>query len=333
MRRGLASCTRVWGKMGRMPSLAPMLATTADQVPTGSEWVHEVKWDGMRVLAELSEGALRLTSRAGNDVTVSFPELAGLGSLYADALLDGEIVALADGVPSFGALAERMHVKERRRAERLAATRPVTLMVFDMLRLFGQDLTSQPWSARRELLERLELSGPHWQTPGVYDDGVGLFAATAEQGLEGVISKRRSSPYAVGRRSADWRKSVHRATQSVVVGGWRPETDSLTRLGAMLVGEPDGDGGWRYIGRVGSGLAGGAGLAVHRALKALQRNGSPFSNPVPAEDAAGATWVQPEVVVEVRALGRGTTGKLRQPAYLGMRHDLTAADLQEVNDG
>ncbi len=315
-----------------MPHIAPMLATSAQRVPPGSGWVHEVKWDGMRVCVEIRSGTVRLTSRTGRDVTVGYPELAALGQTYDDAVLDAEIVALEDGLPSFGALAERMHVRSAHKAARLAVSRPVTLMIFDLLTLFGQDLTGQPWSARRALLERLELAGPHWQTPPVYDDGTGLLAATAEQGLEGVVCKRRSAPYAVGRRSADWLKVVHRAQQSVVVGGWRPETGSATRLGALLVGEPDGDGGWRYLGRVGSGLAGQAGTVVLERLQGSAREDSPFSTPVPPEDAVGTRWIEPALVVEVRALGRGTTGKLRQPTYLGLRGDLEPSDLEEVGD-
>ena len=143
--------------------MRPMLATPAPALPSGPDWAHEVKWDGMRLLVDIHDGRLTLRSRNGNDVTASFPELAGLVHTYADVLLDGEVVALEDGLPSFAALAERMHVKDPRKAQRLAARRPVTLMVFDVLRLFGQDVTGLPWTGRRDLLERLDLRGPSWQ--------------------------------------------------------------------------------------------------------------------------------------------------------------------------
>jgi bifunctional non-homologous end joining protein LigD len=289
----------------------------------------------MRVLADIHDGRLTLTSRLGNDVTTAYPELAPIADLYDDALLDAEIVVFDDGRPSFGALAERMHVRNPRKALTLSTTRPVTLMVFDLLRLFGSDLTAQPWRARRELLERLEIQGRHWQVPPTYDDGVELHAATAEQGLEGVVSKRRDSPYAAGRRSTDWLKIPHRNVVSAVVGGWRPETGSSgvgesARLGAVLVGIPGADG-LRFIGRVGSGLAGKAGVAMRAALTELATGASPFVE-VPREDAAGAQWVRPELVVDVRALGESSGGRLRQPSYLGMRPDLTAADVMEAGD-
>ena len=317
--------------------MRPMLATAADAPPRGEAWVHEVKWDGMRVLVDVRDGRVTVTSRTERDVTAAFPELDALAETYDDLLLDGEVVAMEEGRPSFHALAERMHVTKRRQAERLVATRPVTLMVFDLLRLFGQDLTAQPWSARRRLLEELELEGRSWHVPEVHDDGEVLLAVTAEQGLEGVVSKRRASRYLTGRRSPDWRKVAHRRTYSVVVGGWRPEVgsgaSSAKRLGAVLVGLPDGEGGWRYAGRVGSGLAGSAGVALLRRLRAHERDASPFADEVPRIDASGTTWVEPTVVVEVRTLQLTADHRLRQPTYLGVRHDLTPAELQEVEEG
>lgn len=312
-----------------MGGMRPMLATPVAAVPKGAGWVHEVKWDGVRVLADVRDGTLTLTSRAENDVTAGYPELRALGDLYDDMLLDGEVVALEGGRPSFGALAERMHVRDRRKADRLAATRPVTFMVFDLLRLYGSDLTGHPLSERRELLERLDLDGRHWQVPPTYEDGEELFGATLEQGLEGVVSKRLSSPYLPGRRSPDWAKCPHRATMSVVVGGWRPEkTNDSGRLGAVLVGAPDGNGGWRYSGGMGSGIAGRAATLLAEALAPLARPDSPFSTEVPRLDRAGVTWVEPQVIVEARVLEVTRDGRLRQPAYLGMRTDLTPADLQ-----
>lgn len=310
-----------------------MLATAATAVPTGTEWVHEIKWDGMRVLADISGGRLTLTSRNGNDVSAAYPELAPIADLYADALLDAEIVAFDGGRPSFSALAERMHVRSPKKALTLSQTRPVTLMVFDLLRLFGSDLTGQPWRARRELLERLDLDTARWQTPPTYDDGQELLDATADQGLEGVVSKRRASTYSPGRRSPDWVKVPHRTLVSAVVGGWRPETGSDSRLGAVLVGTPREDGRLDFLGRVGSGLAGKAGVLMSSTLAPLATDASPFAGALPREDSQGAHWVRPEVVVDVRSLGLSGHGRLRQPSFIGIRTDLTADDVRETSDG
>lgn len=310
--------------------MRPMLATRGTTVPTGPEWLHEVKWDGIRVLAEVADGSLRLWSRNGNDVSAAYPELAPMADALTghDVLLDGEVVAFADGVPSFGALADRMHVRNRRRATALASTNPVTLMAFDLLRLDGEDLTRLPLTERRARLEALGLGSPRWQVPPAYDDGQTLYDATAARGLEGVVSKKRSSCYHEGRRTAEWLKFPHRNTESYVVGGWRLETDSGSRLGALLVGEPGPDG-LRYRGRVGSGLAGRKGQTVLEQLRGREADASPFADEVPRVDALGTTWLRPEVVVEVAALGVTRDGRLRQPSFLGVRPDLTPEALEE----
>ncbi len=306
--------------------MRPMLASRGSSVPTGPEWVHEVKWDGMRVLVDISDGRLRVFSRNENDVTVSFPELAELADLGHDVLLDGEVVAMAGGVPTFAALADRMHVSSASRARTLSRTNPVTLLVFDVLRLDGRDLTGEPLSVRRSALELLGLSGVHWQVPATYDDGLMLQKATTEQGLEGVVSKKLSSRYHFGRRSKDWLKFPNRPSGSYVVGGWRYETDSDSRVGAVLVGEP-GPHGLLYRGRVGSGIAGRKAEQLMELLAPLSTNGPPFRDEVPRMDANGTVWVRPELVVEVQSLGLTGGGRLRQPSYQGVRTDLTMDDL------
>jgi bifunctional non-homologous end joining protein LigD len=307
-----------------MNCMRPMLATRGTHVPAGAEWQHEVKWDGMRVLVEVRRGAARLFSRNENDATVSFPELAGLP--LDDVLLDGEVVAFADGAPSFASLAERMHVSKADRARRLAERIPVTLLVFDVLRLGDRDLLDEPLSARRELLDSLDLNDDRWQTPPVYDDGQMLFDATYQQSLEGIVSKRLTSRYRPGLRSKDWLKFAHRRRESYVVGGWRPETDSRDRLGAVLVGEPSPDG-LLYRGRVGSGISGRKAVVLREVLAGLTRDATPFADEVPRLDAVGATWVEPVLVVDVESLGPSAQGRIRQPSYVGTRADLTPEDL------
>jgi bifunctional non-homologous end joining protein LigD len=309
-----------------------MLATAADPArglpADGRIWAYEVKWDGIRVLADLHDGTLRLVSRRGNEVTAAYPELAGLATAHPDALLDAEVVVMRGGVPSFEAIAERMHVRERRRAQALAAAAPATLIVFDVLRLYGVDLTARPWSERREVLERLSASGHAWQLSPVYDDRDALLAATVEQNLEGVVAKRRASRYVPGARSPDWVKFAHRRTQTCLVGGWRRETSDDRRIGALLLGLPASGGGLRFAGRVGSGLASAAAQEqLTPLLGAHRRSSSPFVTPVPREDALGTTWVEPTVLVEVRHLGHTDGGRLRQPVFLGVRPDVAPADL------
>ena len=304
--------------------MRPMLATRGTHVPTGDEWVHEVKWDGMRVLVDVHDGRLRLTSRNENDVTVSFPELRDLPG--DDLLLDAEVVAFLDGIPTFGALQERIHVGNAKRAAALAERNPVTLLAFDLLRLDGRDLTRDPLDVRRGLLTGLGLDEVAWQVPPVYDDGAMLFQATLDQGLEGMVSKRRSSRYDFGVRSPHWLKFPHRRRTSWVVGGWRPEVGSASRLGAVLVGEPTPDG-LLYRGRVGSGIAGKVGPMLKEALAPYARDASPFADEVPRLDALGTHWVEPVLVVDVESLGLSPQQRLRQPSYRGVRPDLNPEDL------
>src|SRR3954470_2889299 len=249
-----------------MIPMRPMLATRGTHVPVGEEWQHEVKWDGMRVLVEARGGRSRVFSRNEIEATDSFPELAGLP--IDDALLDGEVVAFADGTPSFAALAERMHVTKADRARVLAERMPVTLLTFDVLRVGNRDLMEEPLIDRRRALTDLDLHDDRWQTPPAYDDGRMLFDATLQQGLEGIVSKRVTSRYRPGLRSKDWLKFAHRRRDSYVVGGWRLETDSEDRLGAVLVGRPGSDG-LSYLGKVGSGVAGRKAVVLRDLLAGL----------------------------------------------------------------
>ncbi len=308
--------------------MQPMLATPADgALPRGAAWAYEVKWDGVRALSSTrvaADGAAvwRLLSRSGRDVTVSYPELAGLAHVQ-DGVLDGEIVLMQAGRPSFEALATRMHVRDPAQAVHLARLQPVTFLVFDVLALDGVDLVSRPYDERREVLARLDLP-EHVQLSPVYDDGEALWQVTREHGLEGVVAKRRDARYRPGVRSPDWVKRAHRRSRSALVCGWRPESTGTGRLGALLLGAPDGDGALRYLGRAGSGVSGqlAADLAVR--LDPLALPAPPFDEPVPAIDARGTHWVRPALVVDVVYLGRTEAGRLRQPAVRGLRDDALA---------
>ncbi len=296
-----------------------MLAQPGD-LPTGPEWAYELKWDGVRALADTRGGRLRLYSRSGADVTVAYPELAGLAEAVPDVLLDGEIVVLdAVGRTSFPALAERMHVRDRRRAARLAATIPVTYLVFDLLAIDGEDLTGWPYHRRRAVLEERVPAGPHWVVPPVFDDGPATMTVAAEHDLEGVVAKRLDAPYRPGVRSDAWVKVKRELTGDFVVGGWRP---GARRIGALLVGTPV-SGGLRLRGRVGGGISAAAERALLAALTPLVTDRSPFVEPVPREDARDAVWVRPQVVVEVRYGQLTPDGRLRFPRFVRLRPDKT----------
>jgi len=304
--------------------LLPMLATPGTHVPTGEEWCHEVKWDGVRALATVA-GGVRLTSRNGNDITGAWPELTTTAPA-GDLVVDGEIIALNErGLPDFRVLAERIHVRKATAVARLAERIPATFMAFDLLRHDGDDVTGLPLTERRERLEALDLGGSGWQVPSTYDDGAMLFDATRTQGLEGIVSKRRDSRYRPGERTHNWLKFAHRHRASYVVGGWRPQTGG-THLAALLVGEPTADG-LLYRGRVGSGIGPKQSRVLAELVTPLARGSSPFADEVPKVDAQGTVWLEPVLVVDVDTHGLGYE-RLRQPSYQGVRGDLTPDDLR-----
>jgi bifunctional non-homologous end joining protein LigD len=306
-----------------------MLAT-AGALPRGPGWSYEFKWDGVRVISVFSSGAPRLYARSGTTVTAAYPEISAL-RLPNDSLLDGEMVVMdANGRPSFTALAERMHVRDPRRAAQLAATLPVTYMVFDLLRYDGTDLMHEPYAIRRTRLEELGLAGPHWTVPPVFLDGPATEAAAREYRLEGVVAKRVEMPYVPGLRSPDWVKVKFDRTGDYVIGGWRP---GARRLGGLLVGMPGPDGRLRFRGRVGGGISGAAERELLSVLTPIATDESPFAKgAVPREDARGAHWVEPELVVEVRYGNRTPDGRLRFPRFLRLRPDKSPADCVEEDD-
>ncbi|WP_131103520.1 DNA ligase [Ornithinimicrobium sufpigmenti] len=326
--------------------MRPMLATPGDPrtgPPGGRGWAHEIKWDGIRLLADVRGGGQRLLTRSGRDIAAAFPELAAIAQVGEDLLLDGEAVAMVGGRPSFGHVVERVHTSSVTAAAQLPAARPATYIAFDLLRVDGMQLTGLPWSARRAALEDLLDDVPGVLVSPVYDDGVQLLAATADQGLEGVVSKRRAAPYLEGGRSTDWLKFPHRDTMSVVIGGWRAQTGTATRLGAVHVGLPAVDAEGRplrdeagrlqlvYAGRVGSGLAGRAGLVLAERLAQVPGTPYPFTTAIPRAEATASTWLEPRVVIDVASLGLTPgEGRLRQPSFQGVREDLTPLDLLEL---
>jgi bifunctional non-homologous end joining protein LigD len=264
---------------------------------------------------------VHIASRAGNDVTKAYPELVSQAEPLEDVLLDGEIVAIADGRPSFELLQRRMHVRGTGEARRLAREIPVTYVVFDMLRRYGVDLTARPYRERRATLERWAAENAGWTISPSFDDGDATEAAAREHGLEGVIAKRLDSPYRAGGRTAEWVKLRFRTTASFVVIGWesaatRPEVLSSLILGCYA------DGVLTYAGKAGSGLT--SVLSTQLRSMLVDRMSSPVAETVPVPAGRVVHWSEPTVVVDVEFTQRTEDGRLRQPVFRGVRDDVRA---------
>lgn len=314
-----------------------MLATLAVEADLrDARMAYEPKYDGIRTLAQLTPGQpVRLWSRLGNDKAPQFPEICrALGATFgprsapkAELLLDGEVVALdRDGVPtSFEALQPRMHVARSSDIRRLEGQRPVALVVFDVL-IDGLDLTSRPLSERRQHLEELFATVGIRGSAGalrlglsVSGDGRALWKEAEARDWEGLVIKDLTSPYRPGRRTNEWRKLKRSHRREFVVGGYTLPRGARDGIGALLVGQYDGDD-LVFAGGVGSGLDAASSAALWARLSKRARPTSPFGA-VP-RTAGPPHWVEPELVVEVKFSEITQGGMLRHPVFVGLRDDV-----------
>jgi bifunctional non-homologous end joining protein LigD len=311
----------------------PLLAGAGTLPRDESRWSFEVKWDGVRAIAYIKPGRLRLESRNLNEITDAYPELRGilrdLG--MRDAVLDGEIIAFdAEGRPSFERLQRRMHVTAPGAVRRLAAGTPVVYAIFDLLYLDGRALMALPYEQRRARLEGLELGGPAWRVPAVHSgQGKRLLDATAAQGLEGIVAKRLDARYEPGRRTGAWVKIKHTMRQELVIGGWLPGEGRRTdRIGALLMGHWEGTGAarkLRYSGRVGTGFTERTLEQLAARLGPLRRQDCPF-DPVP-KLPRNAVFVAPDMVAEIEFREWTAERVMRAPSYKGLRDDKPALEV------
>ena len=295
-----------------------MLATLSPSVVEGPEWVFEEKYDGIRALAGRERGRVKMWSRMLQDLTAGFPHVAlAVAALPGgDLLLDGELVALdAKGVSRFQLL-------QRRGA---AGASPTRYAVFDLLELEGRRLMRRPLGERRSELERLIglRTDPFFVSRRLVRDGKAAYREAKRLGWEGIIAKDESSPYEPGTRSRYWRKVKVRKESEFVIGGFTAPQGGRQHLGALLVGLYDGRR-LRFVGKVGTGFTQQTLDILAAKLDRLRTERPPFDPPPRIRDA---TWVRPKLVAQLAYAEWTADGKLRQPAFLGLRTDKHPAEV------
>jgi bifunctional non-homologous end joining protein LigD len=331
--------------------LRPMLAVGGDPEPPleGAGLLYEPKYDGIRAIAEVVGGSsarARLWSRNGNEKTEQFPDIVAAleswgGALMDTLVLDGEVVALDEaGTPQgFQRLQHRIHVSvPGYRSKKVILPpdeQPAALVVFDLLVFGDHDLRDLPLSDRRAALEQLLEAHPFPSntlriSEQVAGDGRGLHARAKQQGWEGLLVKQARSPYRTGRRSPEWRKLKLQNVGDFVVCGYTDPQGARARFGALVLGAAAASsrkgGGVSYVGDVGTGFKGDEIERLWDLLQRLRTDTSPFAE-TPSTLARRAHWVRPVLVAQVRFTEVTDEGRLRHPAYLGLRDDKTAAEV------
>src|SRR5579863_2597625 len=310
-----------------MPSrLEPMLATLAEKPFSDANWIFEIKWDGVRALAWIDDGAVTLRSRATVDITLRYPELTPLSEFLSarQAILDGEIVALdSTGHSDFHLLQERMHV--RAPSQQLVSQIPAVYFAFDLLFCDGYDLRNTPLLERKQLLRNLLHPAERFRyADHQVERGKELFELARENGLEGIVAKRIDSSY-VSDRSANWLKLKITSTVDAVVGGWTEARTPALPFGSLLLGLYQGKK-LRFIGHVGSGFDGKRLKELSGKLKELASPGCPFESA--PESNEKPSWVTPSMVARVKFGGWTQEHALRHPVFVGLREDVEPADCQ-----
>jgi len=306
-------------------SYAPMLATLAEDVPHGDDWLHEVKWDGYRAIVTLAGGEVELTSRNGNSLTERFQSVAKAVEQAVktpDCVLDGEVCALDEqGRASFSAMQR--------------GSGPLVLYVFDVLEVEGEPLVDLPLTERRERLDALlDKRNRTVRLSDAFDDGEALFAAAGKQGLEGIVSKKAASRYTPGKRGREWVKVKTQGRQELVIAGYtKGQGRRSDGFGSLVLGLNEA-GGLRWAGNVGTGFDD---KEIARLLKLLQphrRTDSAFAEvpKMPRVRNADIVWVDPQLVAEVRFAEWTHDGRLRAPVYQGLREDKEADEVQRERE-
>lgn len=311
-------------------TLPPMLASLTDRPFSDSQWLFEPKLDGVRTIAMVRDGGVRIHSRSKLDDTRKYPSL--VEALQAQAaremVLDGEIVALdKQGRPSFQLLQQRMHLTRAADIRRAEAQVPVVYYVFDILYLDGYVLYNVPLAHRKNLLRRVLLPSDHIRLVEHFEeDGEAAYEAAIGQGLEGVIAKRRDSLYEAGRRSRSWLKIKAVLSDEFIIGGFTRGAGARSgAFGALLLGQRDENGRLVYTSHVGTGFTERSLAELRRKLDSMAISDCPFAERPPRKGPT--TWVRPDLVAEIKFASWTADGSLRAPVFLYLAEDKPVEDV------
>lgn len=303
-----------------------MLATAIDKPFDSSDWLFEIKWDGYRAVSFIQNGKLRLVSRNQNDLTGQFPELRELPKFVKaeKAILDGEIVALDEqGRSSFSLMQQRTGFRAHGRRVPGQSGLPMAYYVFDLIYVDGYDLRRVPLEERKDVLAKIVSTNEVVRYSEHFPEhGLALFDAAQQQGLEGILAKRRGSCYEE-RRTREWLKIKITQTIDCVIGGYTDPEGSRQYFGSLVLGLYNEKGQFIHVGQVGTGFDQMRLKEVWQELKKLETKQNPFFAPV---DARRVHWVKPELVCEVKftewthETAEGGL-KLRAPVFMGLRED------------
>ncbi|WP_187385755.1 ATP-dependent DNA ligase [Gorillibacterium timonense] len=292
--------------------VAPFEPLLASAIPEGADWIAQIKWDGVRMLTYADEKEVRLFNRRQHERTEQYPEFAELAG-YCRAksvILDGEIIALENGLPSFHQVMRRDGVRSKERMQAAMRSVPVVYMIFDLLFLEGEWVTERPLSDRQQLLAQTVIPNERVQLVPSVRQGADLFHAVCERGMEGIVCKQLASRYGVGSKDGRWVKIKNDRDLVAVVGGM---TLRGATANALLLGLYDSEGRFLYIGHAGTGKLTGADWAEFTAAALpLRQAGKPFANT--PDRAKDAIWLKPVFTVKIRFLDWTRHGTLRHPS-------------------
>ncbi|MBI4305405.1 MAG: ATP-dependent DNA ligase [Chloroflexi bacterium] len=320
-----ASLTQHVPPANRLPSsVKPMLARLTREPFDSQSHIFELKWDGVRALAFVEGGKVRLQSRNLRDITSQFPEMATLPQSVkvASAVLDGELVIFdKDGHPSLSRLLERLKRRSRGTVDRGPQA---TYVAFDVLYIDGESVMGLPLLKRKALLHKIVKASRTLQ-PCEYieNDGIAFFDATCEHGLEGIMAKAKSSIYTPGRRSPHWLKIKRRRESDFVIGGY-DFGGKRSLFGALLLGLYDSSGRFKFVGEVGTGFSESEARRIYARLEPLQTPACPFTPP--PEIQSFVYWCKPEVVCRIEYGEFTENGHLHYAVYQGLMDDKDPQD-------